>query len=137
MQPVAETLKAELKETQALLGKEEVEFLELQAQLADRREAVRRLQAAVDALEGRLQPAQSGSSAVEPPSDTREVAGSNPAPTTKQPSAPEPVNPLAHLKCKGCGTTGSLQQAILQSSGGMPISMLSCTDCGNQMPMGL
>jgi hypothetical protein len=42
-------------------------------------------------------------------------------------------NPLAHVKCSGCGTLGSMQEQMVQTPSGMPLRMLVCTKCNNQI----
>lgn len=137
MLQVAETLRAELEQSEGTLVAKEAQLVELQADVAENRESVSRLRSALAALEGRPQPDMRVSSEGERAAHTREGAVAESASATRSKPAPEPDNPLAHLKCKGCGAQGTLRQQILQSSSGMPVNMLTCVDCGNQLPMGL
>lgn len=41
-------------------------------------------------------------------------------------------NPLADIKCTGCGQKGHLQQSVIQAPSGMPLQAIVCTSCGNQ-----
>lgn len=42
-------------------------------------------------------------------------------------------NPMAHVKCSGCGVAGKLSQQIIQAPSGAPVSMLICGGCNNQI----
>ncbi len=42
-------------------------------------------------------------------------------------------NPLGHVKCPGCGTEGSMQEQMIQTPSGMPLRMLVCGKCNNQL----
>ncbi len=42
-------------------------------------------------------------------------------------------NPLAHLKCAGCGQLGTLQEVMLEAPSGIPIRCMTCSKCGNQV----
>jgi hypothetical protein len=41
-------------------------------------------------------------------------------------------NPLAHIRCAGCGTVGSTVEQMLQAPSGVPVRMMVCTQCNNQ-----
>jgi hypothetical protein len=42
-------------------------------------------------------------------------------------------DPMAQIRCTGCGNKGTLVAQFLQSPGGMPVRMLVCTGCSNQI----
>ena len=41
-------------------------------------------------------------------------------------------NPLAHIKCSGCGKVGSTVETIIEAPSGAPTRMMICNKCGNQ-----
>lgn len=104
------------------LTQAEVALLEATVRAEEAREAARRLEAAVAALNGETSAPTSALRAdVGPPDNGGESAegrqaGSRPAP------AP---NPYGHLKCTGCGTQGNM----LPGAHGMMV----CQTCGNML----
>ena len=44
----------------------------------------------------------------------------------------EAQNPLAHIKCSGCGVKGKLVDSIITAPSGAQIRMMICGKCGNQ-----
>ena len=42
-------------------------------------------------------------------------------------------NPLAHVKCSGCGRTGTMQDVLKQAPSGATVRMLVCYKCNNQV----
>lgn len=89
-----------------------------------------------------------------------EAGGSNPSPATNTPSPTDTEedidewerqrkkklrqrekereaenlanNPLAQIKCTGCGRAGHLQQTMIQAPSGIPLQCIVCSSCGNQ-----
>ena len=47
--------------------------------------------------------------------------------------AAEANNPYAHLKCNGCGRTGSLQDTVMRAPSGATVRMMVCSGCNNQI----
>lgn len=42
-------------------------------------------------------------------------------------------NPLAHLKCSGCGRVGTMQDTMMQAPSGATVRMMVCFKCNNQI----
>jgi len=42
-------------------------------------------------------------------------------------------NPYGTVKCTGCGVAGKLQETLIQAPSGVPVKMLICGGCGNQV----
>ncbi len=43
------------------------------------------------------------------------------------------ANPLAHVRCGGCGVTGKMNDTIMQAASGATIRMMVCSGCNNQV----
>ena len=42
-------------------------------------------------------------------------------------------DPLYHMKCSGCGLTGTLAQTLMTAPSGQQVAMKVCTKCNNQI----
>jgi len=42
-------------------------------------------------------------------------------------------NPLAHVKCSGCGRQGTMQDTVMQAPSGATVRMMVCYKCNNQV----
>ena len=90
-----------------------------------------RLEAAVAALEGRAEPAAPAKRA-DTELSAEEFDAERKRRQRKKDKKAQENNPLAHLRCAGCGSTGSMIENILQAPSGAPVRMLMCTSCNNQ-----
>jgi chromosome segregation ATPase len=99
-----EAAEEQLKSAQDELAAAQVAATEAVARREEAESGLRKLEAAVAALRGEPPPA-------------KEL---------------EEQNPLAHVKCSGCGTKGSLAESYIQSPAGTPVRTLVCGKCNNQ-----
>ena len=123
---------------QTELASAEIALAEATARAVAAREAAARLAAAVAALSG------------ESPSATLEVISSENTPKEdtltpkefdaarkKRQRAKEKKdlenNPLAHIKCAGCGVTGHMADNTIQTKNGATVRMMVCGKCSNQV----
>ena len=143
---------------QTELAGAEIVLLEATANAGALREEARRLEAAVAVLSGEppaAAPISVVAQEVEQLSDTQQVDGSPPSRTTMQELSPEEFdaerkrtqrqrdkerkaeelanNPLAHIKCSGCGRTGTMQDTVMQAPSGATVRMMVCYKCNNQV----
>ncbi len=153
--PVAQVLADSLEKAQAELSFAEIGLVEATARAATAREAAERLVSAVAALSGERPPA-----VVEIAQIGNEIADSMAAQASRgvgraetpiQDMTPEEFdaqrqrrqrerekeaiasNPLAHLRCSGCGGMGTLQDSMITAPSGAIVRMMVCTGCGNQV----
>lgn len=150
---VKETLSNELDAAQSELAQAEILLLEAKADAESLREKTARLKAAVAALNGESPPTAAPSDRVKE-QPVSETATGTPDGTPHDPrddmtpeefdadrkrrqrakeKAQKENNPLAHLKCTGCGQGGHMVEAFLASPSGVPVRMLVCGKCGNQV----
>ena len=152
-QDVAAALDKSLHEAQNELTGAEIALLEATARAKEAREASLRLKAAVAALSGESPPATAlnvplhGADLDSKPNN----GGSTPSRAAIQELTSEQFdaerkrrqrkrekevqdnNPLAHLKCAGCGTLGTLVDTVTQAPSGAPVRMMVCSKCNNQV----
>lgn len=143
MTTIAESLENELDSAQNALAEAEIALLEANAAATDLREKVRRLEAAVAALNGTVSPPpaaplpEEGNPGKErdPREDmTPEEFDADRRKRQREREKEELANnPLAHVKCAGCGRKGTMHQAYIQAPSGAPVQVLTCNDCGNQV----
>ena len=115
----------------------EIALIEASAKAETTRESVVRLEAAVAALSGELP-----SAAVETLTltGTKPVDELSPEEFDKQRKKRQKArkkeldaqNPLAHIKCSGCGEKGKLVDSIISAPSGAQVRMMICGGCGNQ-----
>ena len=153
---VAAALDKSLHEAQNELAGAEIALLEATARAKEAREASLRLKAAVLALKGETPavPAEVAALSGESPPATEPTATKRlPREEERglQDLSPEEFdaqrkkkqrrrekevqdnNPLAHLKCAGCGTVGTLVDTVTQAPSGAPVRMMVCSKCNNQV----
>lgn len=157
-----ETLKRAQSEAQDELVLAEMSLLEASARAEKAREEASKLDAAVAALSGEPPPAaetlQRDGEEASHLAHNQEIAGSIPAPATKNPDRANTAemskeefeeyvakrrrqkkkeeldnNPYAHVKCSGCGSMGTMQDVIMTAPSGAPVRMMACGSCGNQI----
>jgi hypothetical protein len=129
--------EADLESAQDELVAAQVAALEAVARREDAEKDVRKLEAAVAALRGEPPPASQPKSAVQ---EEIEKAVLTPEEWEKQQNAKrrkrekelQEQNPLAHVKCSGCGALGTLTESYIQSPAGTPLRSLVCGKCNNQ-----
>jgi hypothetical protein len=151
------TLESELDAAQTELIESETALLEVSARAEKAREGLSRLKAAVAALKGEKSPPpaapvpEKGTDSKKP-EETEQKA---PVPVNEASEAEidewererarklrakekareeeeRANNPLYDIACTGCGSTGVLQQTVIQAPSGMPLNCIVCTSCGNQ-----
>lgn len=103
------------------MGAANIAYLEAKAALTAREDDERRLGAAIAAMAG-------GPGAVTAPVNSSE----NKPRTTKKDKELPKDNPLAHIRCAGCGERGTMALADKQPPDGAGVRLLVCTHCGNQ-----
>ena len=123
---ISQQLQDELDTAQNALADAEIALLEANAAATDLREKVRRLEAAVAALNGTSPPPAA-------PQDSRVSEEGNPGKERDPKKQPTNDNPLAHIKCAGCGQKGVMHEEYIQAPSGAPVKVLVCSSCGNQV----
>lgn len=106
---VVYALQEALDSAQSELAAAEVALLEATARANSARESAARLESAVAALNG-----------------------SSPPPAAK-PRKKDSNNPLADVKCQGCGSIGKMAEQVVAAPSGTTVRMLVCGNCGNQV----
>jgi hypothetical protein len=139
-----EAAEEQLKSAQDELAAAQVAATEAVARREEAESGLRKLEAAVAALRGEPPPA---SPTDLPKTTTEPIEGNDPgkgvlspeewekeqnAKRRKREKELEEQNPLAHVKCSGCGTKGSLAESYIQSPAGTPVRSLVCNKCNNQ-----
>lgn len=107
-------------DAKAKLAKAEIKLLEATVATEALRENSGRLDAAVAALAG-----ETPSAALIPPLSLLESGDKNIESAEN--------NPLAQIKCTGCGRRGTLQDTIITAANGAQCRMMVCTRCKNQV----
>ena len=139
---VAAALDKSLHEAQNELAGAEIALLEATARAEEARDASLRLKAAVAALAGESPPATPPTGEHSPEVvEERGIQDLSPeefdAQRKKKQRAREKElkdnNPLAHIKCAGCGVVGDMVDTITQAPSGAPIRMMVCSKCNNQI----
>lgn len=131
---LVEQLSKALEDAQTEQADAEVALIEARVRANEAADEVSRLSAAVAAMTGE-KTLRGSSEHPERSVHAREAVGENPTPATK-PKKEEVYNPLAHLKCRGCGTKGKMAEQYVTAPSGAIVRMLVCGDCGNQSMMG-
>lgn len=150
--PVAAVLADSLNAAQSELASAEIGLMEATARAERAREAAERLVSAVAALSGERPPAVHAVSGDAVPLETEAVIVTEAQPGTpiQEMTAEEfnaqrlrrqrerekealANNPLAHLKCSGCGRHGTLQDSMITAPSGAIVRMMVCSGCGNQV----
>jgi hypothetical protein len=126
--------EADLESAQDELVAAQVAALEAVARHEDAEKDVRKLEAAVAALRGEPPPASQPKSAVQEAIEKEvltpeEWEKEQAAKRRKREKELQEQNPLAHVKCSGCGTKGSLAESYIQSPAGSPVRTLVCSKC--------
>ena len=116
-------LTEERDRAQNELASAEIALIEATAAAEVLREAVRRLDAAVAALSG-AEPAA--------PPDTGSKEEFERKVQERQ-KAEIAANPLANLRCNGCGQSGHIRETYLTAPSGASVHMLICGACNNQI----
>lgn len=124
--PVTEAVRQSLETAREEQAAAQISFLEARARISRADQEVARLEAAYAALTGKAPVAAEADKAQEAPSKPK-----NPRKTRNNEN-----NPLAHLKCAGCGKSGSMSEQIIQAPSGAYVRMLICGECRNQSLMG-
>lgn len=150
------TLREASEKSQTELVEAEIALAEASARAVGAREAYSRLETAVAVLSGEPPPAATPQRIQEQPAGETvapDTPGGNPTPGRERMAdlSPEEFdkerkrkqrqrqkeedanNPMAHVKCSGCGVAGKLSQQIIQAPSGAPVSMLICGGCNNQI----
>jgi hypothetical protein len=124
MSTISDLVESQLAEVGESLAKAEIALIEMNAAAEELRTENSRLKAALAALNGEI--------------PGNPVNAENSADNLRKPAKQEPEihNPLAHLKCNGCGTEGSLEEHILTTGAGGIVRSMVCRECNNQMIMG-
>ena len=139
---VAAALDKSLHDAQNELTGAEIALLEATARAEEARDASLRLKAAVAALSGESPPATPPTGEHSPGVvEERGIQDLSPeefdAQRKKKQRAREKElkdnNPLAHIKCAGCGVVGDMVDTITQAPSGAPIRMMVCSKCNNQI----
>ena len=138
-------LQDELDAAQTALAEAEIALLEANAAATDLREKVRRLEAAVAALNGES-PLRGDN-----PDRVPEEGNSGKERDPIEDMSPEEFDadrrrrqrekekqrlandPLAQIKCAGCGQNGVMAETYIQAPSGAPVKVLTCSSCGNQV----
>lgn len=135
--PIAIALGEALNTALVELDRARIKYLEAKAESRAAEEKAKRLEAAVAAMNGQIAPvaqeAERGplKSEVDGSSPPRRAKSKNPRKKRNNEN-----NPLAHLKCAGCGSKGSMAQTVIQAPSGAYVRMLVCGECNNQSLMG-
>jgi hypothetical protein len=148
-----EALDNALDAAQTELAAAEISLVEATARAEAAREAAARLKAAVAALSGEAPPAPDNRVKEQPASETvypvdtpsgtprTDIHDMSPeefdADRKKRQRARQKEldaqNPYANVKCSGCGVIGKMVDQIIQAPSGVPVRMLVCNGCGNQI----
>jgi hypothetical protein len=144
-----EALDNALDAAQTELAAAEISLVEATARAEAAREAAARLKAAVAALSGEAPPAPEPLPKPltelppnDPPYEERAAAAAMTpeefdADRKKRQRARQKEldaqNPYANVKCSGCGVIGKMVDQIIQAPSGVPVRMLVCNGCGNQI----
>ncbi len=148
-----ETVEGALDTAQTELAGAEIALLEATARAGDARKEASRLEAAVAALRGESPPATPSNVPLHgADSDSKpDNGGSTPSRAANQELTAEEFdkdrkrrqrkrekeiqenNPLAHVKCAGCGELGSMVDTIQQAPSGATVRMMVCSCCNNQI----
>jgi len=128
------------------LAQAEIALIEATAVAEGLREEAFKLEAAVAALTGAKPPAEPQTAVQDtqiapadtPKGDIHEMTPEQfDAERKRKQRAKEKAaqanNPLAHVKCGGCGTAGTLVDQMVQAPSGATIRMMTCTKCNNQI----
>ena len=151
---VEESLQAELDSAQSEYVAAQLSLIEAQADFARAQERASRLETAVAALKGELPAPQANIAPKKAPTapNTPEIAPeavedldmhlspeeweADRSKKRRQKEKEAIANsPYGNIKCMGCGTLGTMNEAMIQSPGGAAVRMLTCSGCGNQMMM--
>ena len=136
--------KDHLERAQSELAEAEIALIEASAKAEVARDSAARLESAVAALSGDLPPSVAPHSAQvayeTAVAENRGVADLTPEEFDKQRKKRqrarekelEAQNPLAHIKCSGCGRKGKMTDSIIQAPSGASVRMMICGSCGNQ-----
>ena len=139
---VGAALDKSLHEAQNELAGAEIALLEATVRAEEARDASLRLKAAVAALSGESPPATPPTDEKSPGvAEERGIQDLSPEEfdaqrKKKQRSREKELrdnNPLAHIKCAGCGVVGSMVDTITQAPSGATIRMMVCSSCNNQV----
>ena len=145
-----DTLKEAAEKAQIALTAAEIVLLEARAAAETLREEAARLVAAVAALQGISTDAVAELSCKSPtativtfkgPMDNLTAIEQTPEEFEKErkrkararEKKEQENNPLAHIKCGGCGKAGKLVDTMITAPSGTPVRMLVCGGCGNQI----
>ena len=139
---VAAALDKSLQEAQNELAGAEIALLEATARAEEARDASLRLKAAVAALSGESPPATEPTATKRLPREEErglqdlspeEFDAQRKKNQRRREKEVQDNNPLAHLKCAGCGTLGTLVDTVTQAPSGAPVRMMVCSKCNNQV----
>lgn len=115
MDDLEAVLKQSLDSAQTELEAAEIALIEATAVAESARSRVDRLKAAYGAITG-------------------EVPAAAPSEPRRTPKPKESDNnPLAQAKCVGCGSKGTMSETLITAPSGVPVRMLVCSQCGNQV----
>ena len=135
---ILDSTQTALELAQSELAAAEIALIEASAKAETARESAARLESAVAALSGEPPPAAGkyesevlrsrGDSELSPEEFNKQRKQRQRA-RQKELDA---QNPLAHVKCSGCGRKGKMQDTIIQAPSGASVRMMVCGSCGNQ-----
>lgn len=131
--PIESSLRQALELAEHDNALAQLQYLEARNAAETAAKKLARLQAAVSALTGEVPSAPVAQEVERGPSKS-EADGSRPSRRSKR---KEPSNnPLAHLKCAGCGVAGQMAESYIQAPSGATVRMLICGSCRNQSMLG-
>lgn len=144
--PMLEALSAALDDAQSELIAADIALMEATARQQAAFDIAARLNAAVAALDG---------APVKPSIAVTAIPAENPDKSNIHDLTPEEFdalrkqkqalarkerddwerehNPLYHMRCSGCGKTGSMQQTMITAPSGAMVAMKVCSSCNNQI----
>jgi outer membrane murein-binding lipoprotein Lpp len=117
---------------QNALAEAEIALIEANASADVLRVDAQRLNAAVAALNGDFASQNTPIDPVLPALSSEEFDTARKKRQAAKEKEEQANNPLAHIKCTGCGVRGNLQEQIMTGGAGNPIRMMVCS-CGNQI----
>ena len=147
-----EALTEARNRAQTELASAEIVLLEASAAAGTLREEVSRLEAAVAALKGKLRveplatvdkvpeftetvnsATRLAASEMSPEEFNAERRRKQRVAKKKQREEELENNPLANVRCSGCGCTGTMQESLIQAPSGATVRMMVCYKCNNQI----
>ena len=135
---ILDSTEKALELAQSELAEAEIALIEASAKAEVARESAARLESAVAALSGEPPPAAATYEAAvakgrgEPELSPEEFDKQRKKRQRARQKELDAQNPLAHIKCSGCGRKGKMTDSIIQAPSGAQVRMMICGSCGNQ-----